>query len=339
MVVMKAGATEDEIAHVVEKIESVDAEAHVSKGKYRTVIGVVGDRERVAALTLEGRPGVERIIAILKPYKLVSREFKQEDTVVKVGEAIVGDGHFCIIAGPCSVESKDQLLKAAEGVKKAGANMLRGGAFKPRTSPHSFQGLGKPGLEYLAAAREETGLPIVTEVMDSRDLELVAEYADVIQIGARNMQNFLLLNEVGQLRKPILLKRSFGCTLEELLMAAEYIMKKGNRDIILCERGIRTFETATRNTLDLSIIPLTKQMTHLPMIVDPSHATGKRELVMPMTMASLAVGADGVMIEVHPNPEEALCDGPQSLSVADFEELMSKMKPLYPVFDKKTVEP
>lgn len=337
MVVMKGGASEDQISHVVEKIESVEAEAHISKGKYQTVIGVIGDRERVAALPLEALPGVERVIAILKPYKLVSRQFREDDTVIKVGDAVIGDGYFTLIAGPCSVESKEQVMAAARAIKKIGGDILRGGAFKPRTSPHSFQGLGKPGLEYLAAAREETGLPVVTEVMDVRDLELVAEYADIVQIGARNMQNFLLLNEVGRLRIPVLLKRSFGCTLEELLMAAEYVMKNGNREVILCERGIRTFETATRNTLDLSIIPLAKQLTHLPIIVDPSHATGKRELITPMTMASLAVGADGVMIEVHPNPEEALCDGSQSLGIADFEELMNKLKPVIPVFGKKAL--
>lgn len=336
MIIMKEGATQEQIEHIVEKLRSVGAEAHLSKGKYKTVIGAIGDRDAIIQLPLGAFPGVDTVLPILKPFKLVSREFRQEDTIVTVGNARFGGDVFSVIAGPCSVESEEQTMQAARAVKAAGAAALRGGAFKPRSSPYSFQGLGEDGLKILAAARDETGLPIVTEVLDVRDAELVAEYSDVLQIGARNMQNFLLLTEIGKVGKPVLLKRAFSSTIEELLMAAEYVVKQGNTDVILCERGIRTFETYTRNTLDMAAVPLCKQLSHLPIIVDPSHATGKRELIEPLSLASAAAGADGLMIEVHPNPEEALCDGPQSLTPADFAALMEKLLPVVTAVGKKT---
>lgn len=335
MVVMKEGATDKQIDHVIDKLKSVGAEAHVSRGKYKTVIGAIGDRENIIRLPLAAYPGVEKVIPILKPYKLVSREFRSEDTIIKIGNTIVGEGYFTVAAGPCSVESTEQTIVTAKVVKDAGAGLLRGGAFKPRTSPYSFQGLGEEGLKILAEARKETGLPVVTEVMDVRDVDLIAKYADVLQIGARNMQNFLLLKEVGGVNKPVLLKRGFSNTVEELLMAAEYVVKSGNSEVILCERGIRTFETSTRNTLDISSVPTIKHLSHLPIIVDPSHATGKRELIEPLVLASLAVGADGCLVEVHPNPEEALCDGPQSLTVSDFRRMMKKLEPLVKAFGKQ----
>ncbi|MBI4744491.1 MAG: 3-deoxy-7-phosphoheptulonate synthase [Actinobacteria bacterium] len=334
MIIMKQNATEEQINHVIEKLESVGATAHISKGKYKTVIGVIGDRESIAQLPLEALPGVEKAVPILKPFKLASRDFKPEDTIIDVRGVKIGGNNFTIMAGPCAVESREQTLTAARAVKKSGAAILRGGAFKPRTSPYSFQGLGEEGLKILAEAREETGLPIVTELMDIRDIELVTRYTDILQIGARNMQNFTLLKELGAINKPVLIKRSFSATIEELLMAAEYIVKEGNKDVILCERGIRTFETATRNTLDISAIPIVKSLSHLPIIVDPSHASGKRELIKPLTLAALAVGAHGAIIEVHPNPEEALCDGSQSLTTNDFDELMSEVKSLLSVLKK-----
>jgi len=334
MVIMKQGATQEQIDHIIEKLHSVGAEAHLSKGKYKTVIGAIGDREAIIQLPLAAFPGVEAVLPILKPYKLVSRDFRSEDTLVQVLGATFGGGSFSVIAGPCSIENEEQMMAAARAVKKAGAAALRGGAFKPRTSPYAFQGLGEDGLKLLAAARDETGLPIVTEVLDVRDGELVAAYSDVLQIGARNMQNFLLLTEVGKLGKPVLLKRGFSSTVEELLMAAEYVAKQGNSQIILCERGIRTFETYTRNTLDIAAVPLCKQLSHLPIIVDPSHATGKRELIEPLSLAAAAAGADGLMIEVHPNPEEALCDGPQSLLPDDFALLMEKLTPVVTAIGK-----
>lgn len=335
MIVMREGATESQIEHVIERIKNAGADVHLSRGQFRTVIGVIGDKEAVAELPLEGFDGVENVIKILKPYKFVSRDFRSEDTLIKVGDTVIGEGYFNVMAGPCSVESKEQMLQTASAVKASGATVLRGGAFKPRTSPYSFQGLGVEGLKLLAEARNEYGLPIVTEVMDVRDLEVVAEFADIIQVGARNAQNFLLLKEIGMLRKPVLLKRGLGNTVEETLMAAEYIVKGGNTEIIICERGIRTFETYTRNTLDISAIPLVKQLTHLPVIVDPSHAAGKRNLVEPLTLAGLAAGADGAMIEVHPDPENALCDGPQSLTFDQFESVMQRVKLVAEAFGKK----
>ncbi|MFQ5574118.1 MAG: 3-deoxy-7-phosphoheptulonate synthase [Terriglobia bacterium] len=328
MVVMKKGASSDEIDRVIGKIEAAGCRADVSRGKYKTVIGAIGDREKVETIPFEAFSGVEKIIAISAPFKFVSREYQERDTVVTVGSAKMGGGSFAVLAGPCSIENEEQLYEAASVVKKGGAAILRGGAFKPRSSPYSFQGLGEQGLKLLKEARKRTGLPVCTEVMDVRDLSLVAAYADILQIGARNMQNFQLLTEVGKIRKPVLLKRSFGCTIEELLMAAEYIVKGGNKEIILCERGIRTFESAARNTLDISAIPIVRALSHLPIIVDPSHAAGKRELVEPLSLAALAAGADGIMVEVHPHPEDALCDGSQSLTGSGFENLMRKVHAL-----------
>jgi len=313
MVIMHEGATDEQIAHVVARIEEVGASAHVSTGERVTVIGAIGDREDLTALPLEACAGVDRVVAILKPYKLVSREFHPHDTVIDVRGKKVGGGHFALIAGPCSVETEEQVMTAARAVREAGGTMLRGGAFKPRSSPYAFQGLGVDGLRLLAQARDETGLPIVTELMDPRDVDDVVEYADVVQIGARNMQNFQLLAEVGRCGKPVLLKRGLSATVEEWLMAAEYVVKEGNRDVMLCERGIRTFETATRNTFDVSAVPVVGLLSHLPVVVDPSHATGRTDLVLPLALAGVAAGADGVLIETHPNPEQALSDGPQSL--------------------------
>ncbi|HZD61052.1 MAG TPA: 3-deoxy-7-phosphoheptulonate synthase [Anaerolineae bacterium] len=335
MIVMREGASEQQVEHVVQRIKDAGAEVHLSKGQFRTVIGVIGDKESIAALPLEGFKGVENVIKILKPYKFVSREFRHEPTLVTIGDVVIGEGYFNVMAGPCSVESREQMFSTAEAVKAAGGTVLRGGAFKPRTSPYSFQGMGVEGLKLLDEARKEYGLPIVTEVMDVRHLGVVAEYADIIQIGARNAQNFLLLKEVGMTRKPVLLKRGLGNTVEETLMAAEYIVKGGNTNIIICERGIRTFETYTRNTLDISAIPLIKQLSHLPVIVDPSHAAGKRSLVEPLTLAGLAAGADGAMIEVHPDPENALCDGQQSLTFKHFESVMDKVRSAAEAFGKR----
>jgi 3-deoxy-7-phosphoheptulonate synthase len=328
MIIMHEGATDEEVAHVVARLEEVGATGHVSRGDRVTVIGAIGDREDITALPLEACPGVDRVVAILKPYKLVSREFHPADTVIDVRGVKIGGGHVALIAGPCSIENEEQLMAAARAVKENGGSMLRGGAFKPRSSPYSFQGLGVEGLRLLAAARDETGLPIVTELMDPRDLEPVLEYADVIQIGARNMQNFQLLSECGQVDKPILLKRGLSATIEEWLMAAEYVVKEGNRRVILCERGIRTFETATRNTFDVSAVPVVKLASHLPILVDPSHATGRPELVLPLSLAGIVAGADGVLVETHPNPEHALSDGPQSLSTAAFAEYAARVRDL-----------
>ena len=336
MIIMREDATDEQVAHVVARLEEVGAVAHVSTGERVTVIGAIGDREGITALPLEAMPGVSRVVAILKPYKLVSREFQAADTVVEVRGKKIGGGAFAIMAGPCSVETADQVLAAARAVSAAGGTMLRGGAFKPRTSPYAFQGLGEDGLKMMAAARDETGLPIVTEVMDPRDLDVVCAYADVIQIGARNMQNFLLLAEVGKAGKPVLIKRGLAATIEEWLMSAEYVLSEGNRQVILCERGIRTFETATRNTLDISAVPVVKQLSHLPVIVDPSHATGRPDLVLPLSLAAVVVGADGVIVETHPNPEHALCDGPQSLPTEAFAEYAGRVSDLV-AFVGKTV--
>ncbi len=317
---------EEDIARVTRRLEAMGYKVHISRGTERTIIGAIGDETLLQSQPLDAFPGVERVVPILKPYKLASREFKPENSVITVNGAAIGGRTLQVIAGPCSVESRGMLLELAHAVKEAGARFLRGGAFKPRTSPYSFQGLGEEGLEYLAEAREATGLRVVTELMDASDLPLVLRYTDVIQIGARNMQNFRLLSEVGKVRKPVLLKRGLSATITEFLLAAEYIMSEGNRDVILCERGIRTFETATRNTLDISAVPVLRELTHLPVIVDPSHATGKWTLVEPLARAAVAVGADGVMIEVHGRPEEALCDGPQALKPARFASLMREMK-------------
>jgi 3-deoxy-7-phosphoheptulonate synthase len=319
MIVMKATASEDEIQAVIARIESCGARAHPSRGEEVTVIGAIGDREHVARLGLEGAPGVEQVVPILKPYKLASKQLKGEDrTVIEIDGRRVGGDHFALIAGPCTVESREQTLGTARVVSDAGAAMFRGGAYKPRTSPYAFQGLGVEGLRLLAEAKAETGLPIVTELMDARDLEAVLEVADVIQVGARNMQNYPLLAEIGRSGRPTLIKRGLSSTLEELLMAAEYVLKEGNPNVLLCERGIRTFETAYRFTLDLTAIPVLKELSHLPVIVDPSHAAGRRSLVEPLSLAAAAAGADGIIVEVHPRPEEAICDGPQALHADGF---------------------
>ncbi|TMA13690.1 MAG: 3-deoxy-7-phosphoheptulonate synthase [Deltaproteobacteria bacterium] len=326
IVVLKPGLTQDEVQKVVERIESFGLKAHISEGTERTIIGAIGDERLMADQTLESFPGVEKVLPILKPYKLVSREFQRTDTIIKVNGHKIGGKKIHVMAGPCSVESRDQVLASAVPVKEAGATFLRGGAFKPRTSPYSFQGLGEEGLNYLAHAREVTGLPIITEVLDPRDLEIVCRFTDILQIGARNMQNFKLLTEVGKLNKPVLLKRGLSATIQEFLLSAEYIASEGNRNIILCERGIRTYETETRNTLDISAVPVLKQLTHLPIFVDPSHGTGRWDLVAPMALAGVAAGADGLLIEVHSHPEVALSDGPQSLKPQKFAALMKELK-------------
>jgi 3-deoxy-7-phosphoheptulonate synthase len=327
MIVMKPTATEEQIRAVIERVKSVGAHPHVSAGSELTVIGALGDREHVQRLELEGTPGVDRVVAILKPYKLASTQFKHgERTVLDIAGRKVGGNSFAMIAGPCTVESREQTLETARVVRDAGGTLFRGGAYKPRTSPYAFQGLGQEGLRLLAEAKQETGLPIVTELMDLRDLDQVLEVADVIQIGARNMQNFSLLAEVGRSGCPALLKRGLSSTLEELLMAAEYILKEGNESVILCERGIRTFETAYRFTLDLTAVPVLKQLSHLPVVVDPSHAAGRRDLVVPLSLAAAAVGADGIIVEVHPRPEEAICDGPQALVADEFADYVERVQ-------------
>jgi 3-deoxy-7-phosphoheptulonate synthase len=314
MIVMKPSATEDEILSVIDRIESCGARAHPSRGEEVTVIGAVGDREHVQRLGLEGHPGVAQVVPILKPYKLSSSQFAHgERTVIDVDGRQIGGEHFSMIAGPCTVESLDQTVSTAHVVAAAGASMFRGGAYKPRSSPYSFQGLGVEGLRILAEAKAQTGLPIVTELLDARDVEPIVEVADVIQVGARNMQNYPLLAEIGRTGKPVLIKRGLSSTLEELLMAAEYVLKEGNPNVMLCERGIRTFETAYRFTLDIMAVPMLKELSHLPVIVDPSHAPGRRDMVLPLSLAAAAAGADGIIVEVHPNPDEAICDGPQQI--------------------------
>jgi len=335
MIVMRDGSSDEQVQAVIDKLHEVGAEAHLSRGEFKTIIGAIGDRERIALIPFEALPGVDSVVPIMKPYKLVSREFRQEFSLVKVGPTEFGGESFVVIAGPCAVESEEQMVATARAARAAGAGMLRGGAFKPRTSPYSFQGMGEEGLKLLALAREETGLPVVTEVVDVRHVELVASYADMLQIGARNMQNFLLLAEVGMQEKPVMLKRGLSSTIEEMLMAAEYVVRGGNAGVILCERGIRTFETATRNTLDLSSVPLVKELSHLPIIVDPSHATGKHELIAPLSKGALAVGADGIMIEIHPDPRAALCDGPQSLTLEEYARLMDELRSLAPALGRK----
>ncbi len=336
MIVMKEGATEEQISAVVDRVESVGCSAHVSKGELLTVIGAIGDRDRVADLGLEGAPGVDHLVPILKPYKLASVQFRKgERSVLEVDGRKVGGDHFALIAGPCTVEGRDQTLTVARCVADAGATMLRGGAYKPRTSPYSFQGLGQEGLRMLLEAKEETGLPIVTELMDARDIDDVLEVADVIQVGARNMQNYPLLAEIGRAGRPVMIKRGLSATLDELLMAAEYVLKEGNTDVMLCERGIRTFETAYRFTLDLLAIPALKELTHLPVIVDPSHAAGRRDWVEPMSLAAAAAGADGIIVEVHNEPEEAICDGPQALPTARFAEYAEQVERVAEVAGKE----
>ncbi len=335
IIILKKDVTQQEIDHIEGKIASLGLKVHVSKGTERTVLGVIGDEAVIRNQPLTVLPGVEQVMPVLKPYKLASREFRSDDTVIDLDGVRIGNQKIVVMAGPCSVESEEALLKIASAVARSGATCLRGGAFKPRTSPYSFQGLGEEGLKHLDKARKETGLKIVTELMDPRDAELVFEYADIIQIGARNMQNFRLLTEVGKYRKPILLKRGLSSTITELLMSAEYIMSQGNYQVILCERGIRTFETYTRNTMDLSAVPVIKNLSHLPVICDPSHAVGRWELVKPMAKAAVAAGTDGLLIEVHHDPENALSDGVQSLLPSKFSQLMEELKPIAQAVGRK----
>jgi len=335
IIVMQKGAGEREINLVIEKIKTAGLDVHLSRGEERTIIGVIGDKTRVDADEIRAVAGVEKIMHVTAAYKRASRDFHPDNTVINIGPLSLGGNKVSVIAGPCAVESRDQLLDAARNVKRLGAVALRGGAFKPRTNPYSFQGLAEKGLELLAEAREATGLPVVTELMSEKDIEMVAKYADVLQIGARNMQNFILLKDAGQTGKPILLKRGMSSTLEEFLLAAEYILAQGNSQIILCERGIRTFEDYARNTLALSVVPVIKKVSHLPIIADPSHGTGRSDLVIPMSRAAIAVGADGLIVEVHPNPEKALVDGPQSLNFEQFGELMKEIKPIAKVIGRE----
>lgn len=325
LIIMKADATETQINNIVEKVEELGMRAHLSKGEERTIIGAIGDGRPVLKDQFLYQPGVDRIVPITRPFKLASREFSPQDSIFSLDGVEIGGEGVVIIAGPCAVESRSQLLETAHAVKEAGAHALRGGAYKPRTSPYSFQGLGEEGLEILAEAREETGLPVVTEVMSPEQVPLVSQYADVMQIGARNMQNYALLHAVGESKHPALLKRGMMATIEELLMSAEYILSHGNRRVFLCERGIRTFEGTTRNTTDINAIPVLKSLTHLPVILDPSHATGNWEYVIPVARAAIAAGADGLIVEVHPNPEKALSDGGQSLKPERFVELIAQV--------------
>ncbi len=327
IIVMRKDAAAEEVAAVVSRLESIGCEAHVSEGQIRTVIGAIGDREQIQEIPWEAIEGVERAVPVLKPFKFVSRDFHDEDTIVEVRGVPIGDPErFVVVAGPCAVENRDQLFRTAEAVKKAGATVLRGDAFKPRTSPYSFQGLGEKGLQLLAEAREELDLPFVAEVLDPRDVALVSSYADILRVGTRNMANFTLLQEVGRQPKPVQLKRGFTATIEEWLNAAEYIYKEGNHAVVLVERGIRTFETASRNTLDISAVPILKRLSHLPVLVDPSHSGGRRDLVAPLSLAAVAVGADGMMVDVHPTPDTALVDGAQALVPSEFAELMDAVR-------------
>jgi 3-deoxy-7-phosphoheptulonate synthase len=335
IIVLKAGATGGEITQVEEKIKAYGLAVHTSRGVERTIIGAIGDERKLQPEAFEGMACVEKVLRILKPYKIVSRDFQKEDTVITVRGQKIGGDTVALFAGPCSVEGREMMLGIGGQVASFGASFLRGGAFKPRTSPYAFQGMGEEGLRYLAEAREETGLPVATELMDPRDIDVVVKYADVIQIGARNMQNFRLLTEVGRLDTPVILKRGLSATIMEWLMSAEYIASEGNRQIILCERGVRTFESATRNTFDVSAIPVVKGLSHLPVIADPSHATGQMTLVEPLAAAAIAAGADGVMVEVHHDPESALSDGPQSLRPEAFGEMSARLRKIADAVGKR----
>ena len=327
IIVLKPDATKKQVEHLLERIKALGLKAMVSKGTERTIIGVIGEEDILRVQPLEVIPGVEKVMPVLKPYKLVSREFKPEPSIIDVGGGVkVGGKALVVMAGPCSVENRQMLLETAKAVRQAGAQVLRGGAFKPRSSPYSFQGLGEDGLKLLREAAKTTGLQVVTELLDTRDIQTVEQYADIIQVGARNMQNFELLKEVGQSKKPVLLKRGLSATVTEFLLAAEYILSQGNFNVILCERGIRTFEDQTRFTLDLNVVPVIKKLSHLPVVVDPSHGTGSWDFVEPMAKAAIAAGADGLMIEVHPNPEVALSDGPQSLLPKKFIALVKELR-------------
>ncbi len=336
IIVFRKDATNKEVDDLIQRIEKLGLKAMVSRGTERTIIGVIGPEDIIRLQPLEIYPGVDKVMQVLTPYKLVSRDFKREPSVVKIKEGIeIGGKKIIVIAGPCSIESKEQLFEIAKKVKAAGAEILRGGAFKPRSSPYTFQGLGEEGLKILKEASQKVGIATATEVMDTRDVGLVAKYADILQVGARNMQNFNLLKEIGQIKKPVILKRGLSATIKELLMSAEYILSEGNFNVILCERGIRTFEDFTRNTLDISAVPSIKMLSHLPVIVDPSHATGKRGLVEPLSKASIAAGADGLLIEVHNNPKEALSDGPQQLLPEGFLSLMQNLKGIANCLDRE----
>ena len=327
IIVLKPEATQAQVNHIIDKVKALGLTPHVSKGSERTIIGVIGPEDVLRVTPLEAFPGVENVIPVLAPFRLVSREFKKEDSIIDLGKGVkIGGRQIVVMAGPCTVENIDNLFEIAREVKKAGATVLRGGAFKPRTSPYSFQGLGKAGLQMLREVGNELGMVTVSEVMDPRDVGLVADYVDVLQIGCRNMQNFNLLKEVGATKKPVLLKRGMASTVKDMLMSAEYILSAGNFSVILCERGIRTFEDSTRNTLDISAIPVTKQLSHLPIIIDPSHAAGKWGLVPALAKAGIAAGADGLIIEVHNHPEDAVSDGAQSLVPERFHELMVQLK-------------
>ena len=325
LAIMGKTSSETDLQGLLDLLSEEGMTGHVSHGVDRTVVGVVGQTYPELRDKIEMLPGVVEVIPISKPYKLASREFQPIDSEIKIGDITIGGDKIVIMAGPCAVESQEQLITTARAVQQAGAEILRGGAFKPSTSPYSFRGMGEEGLKLLAEARAETGMPIITEVLTPHDVELVAKYADILQVGTRNMQNFILLDEVGKVNKPVMLKRGMSATIQEWLLSAEYIIAQGNRDVILCERGIRTFETYTRNTMDISAIPIVKELSHLPIIADPSHGTGRRSLVTPLALASIAAGADGLMIEVHPNPDKALKDGPQSLNFENFEQLISKL--------------
>ena len=328
IIVMNSKTDDADVEKVIQKLREMGHKVHISRGERRIILGVIGDVENLASVPFYAFNGVEEIIRIVKPYKLASREFKSFDTTVKVKDVVIGGKEVIVMAGPCVVENEKQIFETARYVKASGAKILRGGAFKPRSSPYSFQGLGEEGLKLLAQAGEETGLAVVTEVMSVNQIELVGKYTDIFQVGARNMQNFVLLKELGKTKKPILLKRGMSASLEELLLSAEYILSQGNYEVILCERGIRTFENYTRNTLDLSAVPALKRLSHLPIIVDPSHATGRWRLVSPMSKAAIAAGADGLIIEVHPDPKSSLSDGAQSLKLDTFGQLMKEIKPI-----------
>ncbi len=338
IVIMDAQATMKEKSAVIARAESLGFKIHLSDGKERTIIGIIGDKRDLDKEQIERMPGVERVVPVLKPFKVASREFKPEDTAFSIGEHTVGGKDLIIMAGPCSVESRSQIIETAHAVKEAGAHVLRGGAFKPRSSPYAFQGMGEEGLKYLAEAREETGLPIITEVMEPALVPLVCDYADILQIGARNMQNYALLHAVGKSQHPVLLKRGMSSFIEEWLMCAEYILSHGNTRVMLCERGIRTFEKYTRNTFDINAIAVAKHMSHLPVIADPSHATGKWEYVAPAAKAAVAAGADGIIVEVHPRPDEALSDGLQSLKPEKFAKLVEDLKRIATAVDRHVPE-
>ncbi|MBO0719508.1 MAG: 3-deoxy-7-phosphoheptulonate synthase [Blastocatellia bacterium] len=328
IVAMEAEATEEQINHVCDRIREFGYTPHVLRGTERTVVAAVGPGDKKEHIEeIKSADGVENAFPILHPFKLVSKEVKKQKSSIAVGDVTIGDGGFVVMAGPCSVEGYEQLITTADSVVASGAQILRGGAYKPRTSPYDFQGMAEEGLKLLAEARKRTGLKVITEVLDTEDVELVAEYADILQVGARNMQNFALLKKLGEVSRPIMLKRGLAATIKEFLLSAEYIVTHGNPNVILCERGIRTFETATRNTLDIAAVPLLNELTHLPVIVDPSHATGKRSLVQPLAKATVAVGADGLMVEVHPTPEQAWSDGPQSLRLEEFAKMMDDLQP------------